>query len=58
MNAARAKGSRPGRRPLDQEKLEAALLLIKDGMTPTEAASQTGLGRSTLYCEIQARDRL
>jgi hypothetical protein len=25
-------------------------------MTPTKAASQTGLGRSTLYHEIQARD--
>jgi DNA invertase Pin-like site-specific DNA recombinase len=34
MNAARAKGSRPGRPPLNPEKLEAALLLVKGGMSP------------------------
>jgi DNA invertase Pin-like site-specific DNA recombinase len=56
MNAARAKGSRPGRPPLNPEKLEAALLLVKGGMSPTKAARQTALGRSTLYREIQARD--
>jgi DNA invertase Pin-like site-specific DNA recombinase len=56
MNAARAKGSRPGRPLLDQEELEAALLLVKGGMSPTKAAPQTGLGRSTLYREIQARE--
>jgi DNA invertase Pin-like site-specific DNA recombinase len=38
MNAARAKGSRPGRPPLNSEKLEAALLLVKGGMSPTKAA--------------------
>jgi len=38
MNAARAKGSRPGRPPLNPEKLEAALLLVKGGMSPTKAA--------------------
>jgi DNA invertase Pin-like site-specific DNA recombinase len=57
MNAARAKGSRPGRPLLDREKLEAALLLVKGGMSPTKAARQTGLGRSTLYREIQGQDR-
>ena len=31
MNAARAKGSRPGRPPLNPEKLEASLLLVKGG---------------------------
>jgi len=56
MNAARAKGSRPGRPPLNPEKLEAALLLVKGGMSPTKAARRTALGRSTLYREIQARD--
>jgi DNA invertase Pin-like site-specific DNA recombinase len=53
ITAARAKGSKPGQPPLDQEKLEAALLLMKGGMPPTKAARQTGLGRSTLYREIQ-----
>ncbi len=38
MNAARAKGCRPGRPPLNPEKLEAALLLVKGGMSPTKAA--------------------
>ena len=53
MNAARAKESRPGRPPLNPEKLEAALLLVKDGMSPTKAARRTALGRSS---EIQAWD--
>jgi DNA invertase Pin-like site-specific DNA recombinase len=55
MATARAKGRLPGRPSLDQEKLEAAVLLVKSGMTPTKAARQTGLGRSTLYREIQGK---
>jgi DNA invertase Pin-like site-specific DNA recombinase len=55
MANARIKGSRPGRPPLDQEKLEAATLLVKSGLSPTKAARQTGLGRSTLYRELQGR---
>jgi len=55
MANARAKGSRPGRPPLDQEKLEAAVVLVKSGMSPTRAARQIGLGRSTLYREIQGK---
>ena len=57
MNAARAKGSKPGRPALDQEKLNAALLLVESGMSPTQAARQTGLGRSTVYREIQDRSK-
>jgi hypothetical protein len=53
--AARAKGSKPGRPPLNQEKLSAALMLVKGGMSPTQAARPTGLGRSTVYREIQSR---
>jgi hypothetical protein len=30
--------------------------LFKGGMSPTKAARQTGLGRSALYRDIQARD--
>jgi DNA invertase Pin-like site-specific DNA recombinase len=55
MANARAKGSRPGRPPLDQEKLEAAILLVRSGMSPAKAARQIGLGRSTLYREIQGK---
>ncbi len=50
---ARRKGRRLGRPPLDQDKLEAAVLLVKSGMSPTKAARQVGLGRSTLYRELQ-----
>jgi DNA invertase Pin-like site-specific DNA recombinase len=53
MIAARAKGSKPGRPPLDQEKLNAAILLMKAGVPPTKAARHVGLGRSTLYREIR-----
>jgi len=52
---ARAKGSRPGRPPLDREKLDAALLLMEGGLSPTKAARQVGLGRSTLYREISGQ---
>jgi DNA invertase Pin-like site-specific DNA recombinase len=51
MNAARAKGRKSGRPALDQDKLNAALLLVKSGLTPTQAAKQSGLGRSTVYRE-------
>ena len=50
--AARADGRKPGRRPLDQEKLQAAMTLIRGGLTPSRAARQVGLGRSTLYREL------
>src|SRR6266446_1483348 len=55
MANARLKGSRPGRPPLDQEKREAVILLVKSGMSPTKAVRQIGLGRSTLYREIQGQ---
>jgi DNA invertase Pin-like site-specific DNA recombinase len=44
--AARARGKRPGRRPLDADKIAAALSLVKAGLSPTAAAKQLGLGRS------------
>lgn len=52
--AARARGKRPGRRPLDPDKVQAALKLVKAGLSPTQAAAQLGLGRSTVYREIAA----
>lgn len=51
--AARAKGKRPGRRPLDADRAAAALKLVAAGLSPTEAARQLGLGRSTVYREVQ-----
>src|SRR4051794_12619687 len=50
--AARAKGKHPGRQPLDPEKIGAALELVKAGLSPTVAAKQLGLGRSTVYREV------
>ena len=50
--AARAEGRTPGRRPLDPEKLRAAVTLIHGGLSPSKAARQVGLGRSTLYREL------
>jgi hypothetical protein len=42
--AARARGKRPGRQPLDPDKIAAALKLVKAGLSPTAAARQLGLG--------------
>ncbi len=50
--AARARGKHPGRRPLDADKIAAALSLVKAGLSPTAAAKQLGLGRSTVYREV------
>lgn len=50
--AARARGKHPGRPPLDEEKLQAALTLIGGGLSPSAAARRVGLGRSTLYREL------
>lgn len=53
--AARARGAKPGRPALDPDKLDAALLLVQGGLSPTRAAKQVGLGRSTLYRELALR---
>ena len=50
--AARARGKRPGRQPLNADKINAALSLVKSGLSPTAAARQLGLGRSTVYREL------
>jgi DNA invertase Pin-like site-specific DNA recombinase len=50
--AARARGKRPGRHPLDADKITAALKLVQAGLSPTAAARQVGLGRSTGYRKL------
>jgi DNA invertase Pin-like site-specific DNA recombinase len=55
IEGARAKGKRLGRPPLDNEKLDAAFKLIESGTSPSETAKQLGLGRSTMYREMQKR---
>ena len=56
--AARAKGKRPGRKPLDTERVSAALKLVSAGLSPADAARQLGLGRSTVYREISRAGRV
>ena len=51
--AARAKGKKPGRQPLDQGKVDAAIKLVELKVSPVEAARQLGLGRSTVYREMR-----
>jgi DNA invertase Pin-like site-specific DNA recombinase len=51
--AARARGKRPGRRPLDQDRVAAVLKLVAAGLSPTAAATRLGLGRSTVYREVR-----
>jgi DNA invertase Pin-like site-specific DNA recombinase len=51
--AARARGKLPGRQPLDVDRISAALKLVAAGLSPTHAARQIGLGRSTVYREIK-----
>jgi DNA invertase Pin-like site-specific DNA recombinase len=53
--AARSRGKRPGRPPLNEETLTAAFALIDAGMRPTQVARQLRLGRSTLYRELACR---
>jgi len=52
--AARERGRHAGRRPVDPDKVRAALALVGAGLSPTQAATQLGLGRSTVYREIAA----
>ena len=57
IKAARARGKKPGRPPLDQEKPTSAIALVEGGLSPTRAAKQLGLGRSTLYRELALKDQ-
>ena len=47
--AARRRGRRPGRPPVDQETIAAAQALVDAGLTPGQAAKQLGIGRATAY---------
>jgi hypothetical protein len=51
--AAHVRGKRSGRKPLDADRIGAALKLIAAGLSPTAAAHQIGLGRSTVYREVR-----
>ena len=51
--AARAKGKRPGRQPLDMTRIDAAIKLVEARISPAEAARQLGIGRSTISREMR-----
>jgi DNA invertase Pin-like site-specific DNA recombinase len=53
IKAARLKGKAPGRPTLDKEKLNSAIKLIASGLSPTAAAKQLNIGRSTIYRELK-----
>ena len=53
INAARLKGKIPGRPTFDKEKFNSALKLIESGLSPTAAAKQLNIGRSTIYRELK-----
>ena len=55
LAAAKAKGRKAGRPPINPDKRDAAIKLIEAGLSPTEAARQVGLGRATVYKHITAR---
>ena len=52
LAVAWARGKRPGRPALGGDKRAVALALVASGLSPTQAARQLGLGRSTLYREL------
>ena len=47
--AARKRGRKPGRPPLDPDTISAARKLVQSGFSPTQAAQQLGIGRATAY---------
>ena len=47
--AARKRGRRPGRPPIDRETVSAAQTLVEAGLTLGQAAKQLGIGRATAY---------
>ncbi|MGA8943268.1 MAG: recombinase family protein [Thermoactinomyces sp.] len=53
LAAARKRGKKPGRPPVDQEKIKYALYLVDQGSTITEAAKKAGISRMTLYRRIK-----
>jgi DNA invertase Pin-like site-specific DNA recombinase len=55
LQAAAAKGRRPGRPQLEEETISSAMALIEAGLPPTRAARQLGIGRSTIYRVIAER---
>ena len=47
--AARMRGRKPGRPPLDPDTVSAARKLVQSGLSPARAAKHLGIGRATVY---------
>lgn len=58
IEAARAKGRKPGRPPLEAETVLALQNLVGAGMTAGQAAKQLGIARSTAYRLIKETAQL
>lgn len=57
LASAKARGRKGGRRrKMTQEKIEAAYTLLKSGISPTDAAKQLGVSRSTFYSYVQVQN--
>ena len=53
LQAARMRGSKPGRPPLKPDTIAALQNLVDAGMTAGQAAKQLGIGRSTAYKSVK-----
>lgn len=53
---AKKRGKILGRPTLDKDKIDAALRLVESGISPTNAAKQLQIGRSTIYRELNEAD--
>lgn len=55
--AGHDRAARPGRPPVPDETAEALLGLVRGGLSPTQAATRLGIGRSTAYRIVRAAER-
>ncbi len=53
IEAAKKRGRYPGRPKIDDEKINYALYLMKQGVNRTEATERAGISRMTLYRKLQ-----
>jgi DNA invertase Pin-like site-specific DNA recombinase len=54
ISRAKAEGKYKGRKPVDDDLIESAKLLLESGMTKQKVADQLGIGVATLYRKLKA----
>ncbi len=52
INRAKTEGKYKGRKPVDDDLIESAKLLLESGMTKQKVADQLGIGVATLYRKL------